>query len=43
MHDINPDVFRELLRFIYTVRLIFKTMKMMAVGLQAAADRLIIS
>lgn len=37
--DIHPDVFRELLRFIYTGRLTLKTMEMMAVGLHAAADK----
>ncbi|KAI9556558.1 hypothetical protein GHT06_016348 [Daphnia sinensis] len=37
--DIEPDVFQEVLRFIYTGRLSLETMDMMATGLLAAADK----
>jgi speckle-type POZ protein len=39
IEDIEPDVFQEMLRFIYTGRLNLATMKIMAVGLLIAADK----
>jgi speckle-type POZ protein len=39
IEDIHPDVFGQLLRFIYTGRLSLTTMEAMAVGLYAAADK----
>ena len=39
IEDIEPDVFHELLRFIYTGRLSRKTMETLAVGLLIAADK----
>lgn len=39
IEDIQPDVFGQLLRFIYTGRLSLTTMEAMAVGLYAAADK----
>ncbi len=39
IEDIKPEVFRELLRFIYTGRVSTATMETMAVGLLIAADK----
>ena len=39
IEDIEPDVFHELLRFIYTGRLSTTAMESMAVGLLIAADK----
>jgi speckle-type POZ protein len=39
IEDINPDVFHELLRFVYTARLSSKTMEKMATQLYFAADK----
>jgi speckle-type POZ protein len=39
IEDIEPEVFHELLRFIYTGRLSRKTMEILAVGLLIAADK----
>ncbi len=39
IEDMEPEVFQEMLRFIYTGRLNLATMKTMAVGLLIAADK----
>ena len=39
IEDIEPDVFQELLRFIYTGRVSTATMESMAAGLLIAADK----
>jgi speckle-type POZ protein len=39
MEDIEPDVFQELLHFIYTGRVSKATMELMAAGLFIAADK----
>jgi speckle-type POZ protein len=39
IEDIQPEVFQELLRFIYTGRVSIATMETMAVGLFIAADK----
>ena len=39
IEDIEPEVFQEMLRFIYTGQLNLATMKIMAVGLLIAADK----
>ena len=39
IEDINPEVFQDLLRFIYTGRVSTATMETMAAGLYIAADK----
>jgi speckle-type POZ protein len=43
IEDIDPEVFQELLRFIYTGRVSTATMEAMAVGLFVAADKYLLS
>jgi speckle-type POZ protein len=43
IEDIKPEVFQELLRFIYTGRVSIATMETMAVGLFIAADKYLLS
>jgi speckle-type POZ protein len=43
IEDIEPEIFKELLRFIYTGRLTAATMEEMAVGLLAVADKYLLT
>jgi speckle-type POZ protein len=43
IEDIEPDVFQQLLRFIYTGRLTAATMEKMAVGLLVVADKYLLT